>query len=306
MHRFTVATLALLAAPIASAQTDTYLLPLGGAVEMGLGGTNTTARGAGSLLSTPAAAAGAEREVAVSVMRWSDGLPLTQGRLTAVFPLGNALPLRPSIGLVAGGFVRDEATVGTGNDSRSEFVGGVTLAGVAGPLRMGVGAKMVRASYEEDLGGSSSASGVTFDAGVQGHFAGSALVVGLALRHYGGTSSGVVRAEPPSEIHVGASWQALTIQSDDGGAPLARLRLVGDVQEGSVRATTVNAGVEVIGFDRFAARIGRVSPLGSSTEDPSWTFGLGYAQDRFRADVAVRPSPLGNDAALLLTVASRF
>ena len=173
---------------------------------------------------------------------------------------------------------------------------------------MGVGVKALHAAYNDPNGGLSSAEGVTFDAGVQGHFAGSALIVGLALRHFGGASSGIVRVEPPSEMHVGASWQALTIQSEDGGAPLARVRLVGDVQQAGSgpRAMTWNTGVEVVGFDRFAARIGRLTPIADTQEEPFWTFGLGYTQDRFRADIAVRPSPIGNDAALLLTVASRF
>ena len=52
--------------------------------------------------------------------------------------------------------------------------------------------------------------------------------------------------------------------------------------------------------------IGRVEPLGDTAEDARWTFGLGYAQDRFRADIAVLPSPLGNDAALLLTLGTHF
>ena len=300
--------LTFLIAPLAAAQNNTYVLPLGGAAELGLGWTTTTATGAAGLLSTPAAAAGVAREVVVTAMRWSDGAPLTQGRLSAVFPMGNGLPLSPSVGLVAGGFVRsDDATAG-GTASRNEFLGGVTLAGMAGPLRLGVGVKAVRATYDEVMGGSSAATGVTVDAGVQGHFAGSALVVGLALRHVGGASSGVVEADPPSEINVGASWQALTLQSDDGGPPLARLRLVGELQQAATgpRATTANVGVEIVGFDRFAARIGRVEPLGDTAEDARWTFGLGYAQDRFRADIAVLPSPLGNDAALLLTLGTHF
>lgn len=308
MRLLRLASLLLVAAP-ASAQTDTYMLPLGGAAEVGAGWTTATTRGAGALLSTPAAVAGTPREVTVTVMRWSDAL--TQGRLSAVFPLGQRLPLNLSVGVVAGGFVRSaDAAGGAATASRGEFIGGATLGAGVGAVRAGVGVKGLLASYDDAAGGRTSATGVTVDAGVQAHFAGEALVVGLALRHFGPATSGQFEVEPPAEIHVGVAWQALTLRPSDSGVPLARVRLVGDVQQGATRARTLNTAVEVVGFDRFTGRLGYVKPLddgdANAEIDPRWTFGLGYAQDAWRADVAVLPSPIGNEAALLLTLGTRF
>ncbi len=302
------------AIPAATAQ-DLLRLPVYGAVEAGMGFTLATATGAAALFATPAGMGVGTREVAVTVLRWSDGPPFTTGTLAATLPLGPGLPLgaglslRPTLGFVAGGFVR---TTGTGTDGNALFdietTLGAALGVSGGPLRAGVGFKGLRVSQQRDA----VFRGLSIDVGVQAAFAAGDLVLGAVLRNAGPALSGPgsLRADLPTEVRAGASWRALSVRAADGGPPIARLRLAADLANtttGDDTRQTFHTGAEVVGFDQFAGRIGRVTALGDTPDALSrWTFGLGYRQGRLHADAAVLPSPEGADPSVSFTLRTGF
>ena len=304
------AALGLLAAPLARAQ-DVLRLPIYAAADAGAGLTVATARGAAALFATPAGMAGggdARRgDGGVTVLLWNEGRPITVGAAAAAVPLGRGLPLRPTVGVFASGFVRETgAEAGAATDARSEALLGVALGVEVGAngraLRAGVALKGVRVAFVDDA----VFLGPAVDVGVQGEIAGGDLVAGLAVRHLGPSlrGPGRLRSDLPAEVRVGASWQALNLRADDG-ATLARLRVVADVSDATDEAvgTILHAGAEVAAFGQFAVRVGRAMPFGDASQEPSrWTFGLGYAQGRLRADAAVLPSPQGSDASASFTL----
>ena len=287
------------ASPAARAQ-DVLRLPVYGAVEAGMGLTLSAATGAAALFATPVGMAARAPEAALTVLRWNDGRPITLGALAATRPIGRGGGVRPVVGVFATGFVRGDDAGEAG--SASEIAAGAALSIGAGPLRVGVAARGVRVAFDDAV-----FSGLTVDAGAQGTFAAGDLVVGGALRHAGPALSGPgdLRADLPGEVRAGASWRALSVRAADGGAPIARLRVAADLASATGDATrqTFHAGAEVVAFDQFSGRIGRVTALGDTPDALSrWTFGLGYRQGRLHADAAVLPSPEGTDPSVSFTL----